>query len=62
MLGHEGVIKVVKHKRPDSDLKPGDRLTFHIADCCYNCEFCAEGLHQKCTALFKVCFIFKIKN
>ncbi|XP_031558036.1 sorbitol dehydrogenase-like [Actinia tenebrosa] len=53
VLGHEGVITVVKHKRPDSDLKPGDRLTFHIADCCYDCDFCAEGLHQKCTSLFK---------
>ncbi|KAK3733252.1 hypothetical protein QZH41_011094 [Actinostola sp. cb2023] len=53
ILGHEGVIEVVHHKRPTSKLQPGDRLTFHIVDCCYNCENCNDDLHQKCVALFK---------
>ena len=54
VLGHEGIIEVVKSNRKISGLKEGDRATFHIADCCKNCTFCRSGLQQKCEQLFKV--------
>ena len=54
VLGHEAVVEVLAHRRPESDLVNGDRLTFSIADCCGKCEFCYSGLNQKCTKLFKV--------
>ncbi|UJR35518.1 hypothetical protein I4U23_028272 [Adineta vaga] len=53
VLGHEAVVEVVDHRRPNSDLAIGDRLTFSVADCCGNCEFCLKGLNQKCVKLFK---------
>ncbi|UJR10424.1 hypothetical protein I4U23_014628 [Adineta vaga] len=53
VLGHEAVVEVVNHRRPESDLSEGDRLTFSVADCCNKCEFCLKGLNQKCTKLFK---------
>ena len=54
ILGHEGVVEVVEHECPNSNLKRGDRLTFTIADFCQNCERCENNLHQKCHSLFKV--------
>lgn len=54
VLGHEAVVEVVDHRRPNSDLSIGDRLTFSIADSCGSCEFCQKGLNQKCFKLFKV--------
>ena len=54
MLGHEACVEIVDHKRANSDLKIGDRVTFSIADSCGNCEFCLNDLSQKCTKLFKV--------
>ncbi|CAF0890976.1 unnamed protein product [Rotaria sp. Silwood1] len=53
VLGHEAVVEVIEHRRPESDLMKGDRLTFSIADSCDKCEFCLKGLQQKCTKLFK---------
>ncbi|CAF1531350.1 unnamed protein product [Adineta steineri] len=53
VLGHEAVVEVISHRRPESDLLVGDRLTFSVADCCNKCEFCLKGLNQKCTKLFK---------
>ncbi|CAF1450565.1 unnamed protein product [Adineta steineri] len=53
VLGHEAVVEVISHRRPESDLLAGDRLTFSVADCCNKCEFCLKGLNQKCTKLFK---------
>lgn len=54
VLGHEAVVEIVDHRRPESGLKIGDRLTFSVADCCGECEFCTKGLNQKCVKLFKV--------
>jgi D-arabinose 1-dehydrogenase-like Zn-dependent alcohol dehydrogenase len=54
VLGHEAVVEVIKHCRPESDLAVGDRLTFSVVDSCGNCEFCLTGLNQKCLKLFKV--------
>ncbi len=54
VLGHEAIVEVVAHRRPESDLIKGDRLTFSVADSCDKCEFCLKGLNQKCTKLFKV--------
>ena len=56
ILGHEGVVEIVKHQRRNSDLKVGDRITFHVANCCYQCDHCRTGLPQKCVNLFKVYF------
>ncbi|CAF0864766.1 unnamed protein product [Adineta ricciae] len=53
VLGHEAVVEVIDHRRPESNLAIGDRLTFSVADCCGNCEFCLKGLNQKCVKLFK---------
>ncbi|CAF4217387.1 unnamed protein product [Rotaria socialis] len=53
VLGHEAVVEVVSHRRPESDLAVGDRLTFSIADSCGQCEFCLAGFNQKCVQLFK---------
>lgn len=53
-MGHEAIVEVVNHRRPESDLIEGDRLTFSVADSCFKCEFCDKGLEQKCTKLFKV--------
>ncbi len=54
VLGHEAVVEVVAHRRSESDLSVGDRLTFSVADSCGKCEFCLRGLNQKCVKLFKV--------
>ena len=40
--------------RQDAELKKGDRLTFHVVNCCGKCENCKGGLQQKCSSLFKV--------
>lgn len=54
VLGHEGIIELIDHKRSvDSGLKKGDRLTFHVVNCCGKCERCKDGFHQKCLSLFK---------
>ncbi|XP_068693636.1 L-threonine 3-dehydrogenase-like isoform X2 [Montipora foliosa] len=61
ILGHEGVIELIEHKRPaDSGLKKGDRLTFHVVNCCGKCERCKDGLQQKCLSLFKGCGLLGI--
>ena len=54
ILGHEGIIEVIDHMRRDAVLNQGDRLTFHVVDCCNKCENCKDGLQQKCASLFKV--------
>ena len=55
ILGHEGIIEVIDHARPTgAKLKKGDRLTFHVVNCCGECERCKDGLQQKCISLFKV--------
>ena len=55
ILGHEGIIEVIDHTRPTgAKLKKGDRLTFHVVNCCGECERCKDGLQQKCLSLFKV--------
>lgn len=54
VLGHEAVVEVIAHRRPESNLAVGDRLTFSVADSCGQCEFCLKGLNQKCVQLFKV--------
>ena len=54
ILGHEGVVEVIKHKCPHNSVKVGDRLTFTIADFCHACERCESDLPQKCFSLFKV--------
>jgi len=54
ILGHEGIIEVIDHMRPKDDgLKKGNRLTFHVVNCCGKCERCKDGLQQKCVSLFK---------
>jgi threonine dehydrogenase-like Zn-dependent dehydrogenase len=58
VLGHEACVEVVDHRRTDSDLCIGDRVTFSIADTCGSCEFCQNDLSQKCTKLFKVILFF----
>ncbi|XP_068693635.1 L-threonine 3-dehydrogenase-like isoform X1 [Montipora foliosa] len=63
ILGHEGVIELIEHKRPaDSGLKKGDRLTFHVVNCCGKCERCKDGLQQKCLSLFKYGHAAIMKN
>jgi len=54
VLGHEAVVEVINHRRPQSNLTVGDRLTFSVADSCGKCHFCLTGLNQKCVQLFKV--------
>ena len=54
VLGHEACVEIVDHKRENFNLKIGDRATFCIADSCGQCEFCLNGLSQKCKSLFKV--------
>ena len=52
ILGHEAVGHVVAAER--QDLKPGDRVSWSIADSCGQCPACAEHLlPEKCDALFK---------
>lgn len=54
ILGHEGIIEVIDHTCPTgAKLKKGDRLTFHVVNCCGGCERCKDGLQQKCLSLFK---------
>ncbi len=54
VLGHEGVIEIVQNNRKGWSLSEGEVVTFQIADCCRNCEYCQSGLQQKCQKLFKV--------
>ncbi len=60
VLGHEACVEIIDHRRDPSkfDLKVGDRATFSIADSCGECEFCLNGLSQKCVKLFKVLKVF----
>ncbi len=52
ILGHEAVGRVVATGR--SDLKPGQRVTWSIADSCGTCPPCREHyLPEKCHHLFK---------
>lgn len=54
ILGHEGVIELIDHKRAsEAGFQKGDRLTFHVVNCCSKCERCRDGLQQKCFSLFK---------
>ncbi|XP_072051199.1 L-threonine 3-dehydrogenase-like [Amphiura filiformis] len=54
ILGHEAVAEVIRHERgPEFECKPGDRITFSIADSCDECQRCRHGLPQKCVKLFK---------
>ena len=52
ILGHEAVGHVVATER--ADLKPGDRISWSIADSCGTCPACSQHLlPEKCDALFK---------
>jgi putative phosphonate catabolism associated alcohol dehydrogenase len=54
VLGHEGIGVVVELGEGRPDLKPGDRVTWSVADSCGICHFCHEcKLPQKCLKLFK---------
>ena len=54
ILGHEAIGEVVAVGEGRFDLKPGDRVTWTIADSCGHCLPCtAYGLPQKCDHLFK---------
>lgn len=52
VLGHEAVVEIVASRR--HGYKPGQRITFGIADSCHRCVFCEGGLQQKCLSLTKV--------
>ncbi|XP_015751413.1 PREDICTED: L-threonine 3-dehydrogenase-like [Acropora digitifera] len=61
ILGHEGVIELIDHKRAsEAGFQKGDRLTFHVVNCCSKCERCRDGLQQKCLSLFKGCGLLGI--
>lgn len=54
ILGHEAIGEVVAVAEGRTELKPGDRITWTIADSCGQCLPCtAYGLPQKCDHLFK---------
>ena len=54
ILGHEAVGEVVAAGTGRPEIKPGDRITWTIADSCGHCLPCtAYGLPQKCDHLFK---------
>jgi len=54
VLGHEAVGRVVAAGDGRPHLRPGDRLTWSIADSCGTCPACVEhGLPEKCHSLFK---------
>ena len=54
ILGHEGIIEVIDHTRPTgAKLKKGDRLTFHVVNCCGECESCKDIS----TVLFLTCVL-----
>ena len=55
ILGHEAIAEIVENKRPNSELKVGDRVTFSIANTCQGeCANCKLQLPQKCKQLTKV--------
>lgn len=52
ILGHEAVGTILQGERPG--LRPGQRVTWSIADSCGHCACCTEiDLPQKCEHLFK---------
>jgi putative phosphonate catabolism associated alcohol dehydrogenase len=54
VLGHEGVGRVVSIGAGRSGVKPGDRVTWTLADSCGSCAPCREHmLPEKCRSLFK---------
>jgi putative phosphonate catabolism associated alcohol dehydrogenase len=54
ILGHEAVGRVMRVGGERKGLKPGDRVTWSIADSCGTCAFCTvHRLPQKCRSLFK---------
>jgi putative phosphonate catabolism associated alcohol dehydrogenase len=54
ILGHEAVGRVVESGDGRAGLRPGDRVTWSIADSCGQCPPCTEyDLPQKCQSLFK---------
>jgi putative phosphonate catabolism associated alcohol dehydrogenase len=54
ILGHEGVGDVVRCGAGRDTLRPGDRVTWSIADSCGTCAFCTDHqLPEKCASLFK---------
>jgi putative phosphonate catabolism associated alcohol dehydrogenase len=54
ILGHEAIGRVVRAHQARTTLRPGDRVTWTIADSCGSCPPCSEHrLPQKCRALFK---------
>ena len=54
ILGHEAAGRVVMVDQARTDLTPGDRVTWSIADSCGSCSACLEHqLPQKCHSLFK---------
>lgn len=54
ILGHEAIGEVVAVGEGRSLLKPGDRISWTIADSCGHCLPCTRyGLPQKCDHLFK---------
>jgi putative phosphonate catabolism associated alcohol dehydrogenase len=54
ILGHEGVGEVVRCGAGRDTLRPGDRITWSIADSCGACSFCTDyELPEKCASLFK---------
>lgn len=54
ILGHEAIGEIVATGEGRATLKPGDRITWTIADSCGHCLPCTTfGLPQKCDHLFK---------
>ncbi|XP_064609316.1 L-threonine 3-dehydrogenase-like [Liolophura sinensis] len=54
ILGHEAVGEVlIATGREEDSLRPGDRVTFSVADSCQSCSRCRDGIPQKCIHLFK---------
>jgi len=54
ILGHEAVGRIVTTGADRSDLEPGQRVTWSIADSCGTCSPCREHyLPEKCHHLFK---------
>jgi putative phosphonate catabolism associated alcohol dehydrogenase len=60
VLGHEIVGRIeafgpeaVRHDFRGADLAIGTRISWSVAASCGECFYCANGLQQKCTGLFK---------